>query len=103
MVGARGFELLPHSFVQYRVRSPVPRKQRLLLHFPLFPNLAEHRQTAPDFDKLLHTHYTRKAFLPANPGFATTKLLYAQALLAHLLKGMAHNRQGVEIGPGVRG
>jgi hypothetical protein len=62
VVGARGFELLAHSFIQYRRRSPVPHKQRPPLHFPPFPNQAEHRQTGPNLDQLLHTHYTRKLF-----------------------------------------
>jgi hypothetical protein len=59
VVGARGFELLPHSSVQYRRRSPGPCKQRSQCHFPPFPNRPERQQTPPNFDTLLHTHYTR--------------------------------------------
>jgi hypothetical protein len=68
VVGARGFEPPARSFIQYHRRSPVPRKQRLPRHFTCFPNLSEHQQTAPDFEQLLHTHYTRKAFFRHKPG-----------------------------------
>jgi hypothetical protein len=69
VVGARGFELLPQSFTQYRARSPGPRKQRPQFHFPPFPNPSELLQTRANVDRLLHTHYSRKAFLGHESGF----------------------------------
>ena len=43
VVGARGFEPPAQSSANVRPRSPVPRKQRLLLHFRPFLKLAEHQ------------------------------------------------------------
>lgn len=80
LVGARGFELLPQTFIQYRARSPGPRKQRPALHFPPFQNPSERQQTPLNADRLLHTHYTRKAFLwhksgrKIRPSFSTAML-----------------------------
>jgi hypothetical protein len=68
LAGARGFDLLTQSFVQYRERSPGPRKQRSQYRFPPFPNPSERHQTHPNADRLLHTHYTRKAFLRQESG-----------------------------------
>jgi hypothetical protein len=69
VVGARGFELSAQLFIHVRECSSVPRKQRLPCHFAPFPNPAEHPQTTPDLDALLHTHYTRKAFRWPESGF----------------------------------
>jgi hypothetical protein len=68
VVGARGFELSARVFVQYRRCSPMPRKQRFSFDFPPPANPSERRQTRLNFNTLLHTHYTRKAFLRHESG-----------------------------------
>ena len=67
MVGARGFELPARLFIRFRRCSPEPRKQRPSLNLPPCPNAAGSPQTPANVDKLLHTHYARKAFLRVSP------------------------------------
>jgi hypothetical protein len=68
VIGARGFELSAHQFVHVRECSPVPRKQRVPFDFPPSPNPSELPQTRANVDRLLHTRYTRKAFLGHESG-----------------------------------
>ncbi len=62
LVGARGFELPAQAFGRFRRGSPASHKQLISEDFPLSSNTSEHRQTSPNLKRLLHTHYTRKAF-----------------------------------------